>query len=63
MADSIHIWIAAFVFAMLLLGVILTIVEFRRTIRESDEPTSDRPAGNPHGPATEQRHSGSRDSG
>ncbi len=37
MQDNIHLAVAGFVFLMLLIGVVLTIIEFRRLIRDSEE--------------------------
>lgn len=37
MADNLHLGVAGFVFLMLLIGIVLTIVEFRRVIRDSEE--------------------------
>lgn len=58
MADNLHLWLAAFVFLMLLIGVTLTVLEFRRGLRESEAPYNRDGAGKQPA-AADKRRSGS----
>lgn len=53
MADSLHLGIAGFVFVMLLIGIILTVMEFRRVIRDSEDRADGDPAESRHGKVKE----------
>lgn len=45
MIDKLHLGLAIFVFVMMLIGLILTVVEFRRVMRESGDLRSEHRTG------------------
>ena len=58
MANSLHLAIAGFVFVMVLIGIIITILEFRRMIRTTENRANRDPAATRSGAVTEARSHG-----
>lgn len=58
MANNLHLAIAGFVFVMLLIGIIITILEFRRMIRATENQANRDRAAARSGAVAEERSRG-----